>query len=167
MIPKPSGCAGCPLYGDGLGFVPDEIVPGADTLIVMQGPDEAAEQQGRPAVGTMGDMLADRFLPRAGLVRGRTVSVASALRCRWLEPEPKAGTRIVAGKRHKASTKLPPVKMLNRAVEHCMGAHFVMPAEVTLLIAQGAVAFKALGNRESIVKWRGYLAPEPYRTEEA
>lgn len=165
MRAKPDDCIGCPLYGDGRGFVPDEIVEGAETLILMQNPGEDEEAQERPAVGKTGQMMNDAYLPRAGLIRGKTVSVANVIKCRALEPAPRSGDRLVGAARFKAVNKLPPLKVQNQAAAHCMAAHFRVPTCVTLIVAQGALAFRALGNRESILKWRGYLAPEPYTVE--
>ena len=101
MLPKPPSCIGCPLYGDGLGYVPDELVPGATTLVLMQNPGEEEEARGRPAVGKSGQAMDEKLLPRAGLTRGVNVSVANVLKCRALEPS-KAGARTVAGVRQKA-----------------------------------------------------------------
>ena len=51
---KPAGCLGCPLYGDGYGFVPDEIRPGAPLVIYMQNPGEEEVELAKPAIGKTG-----------------------------------------------------------------------------------------------------------------
>src|SRR5262245_55839483 len=78
MLPKPSECTGCPLYGDGVGWVPDEIVEDSDTMILMQNPGDDEEREGRPAVGKTGQVMDAKMLPRAGLIRGQ-VTVANVL----------------------------------------------------------------------------------------
>lgn len=161
MLRKPQECEGCPLYGDGLGFVPDEIVEGAATLVLMQNPGEDEEQQGRPAVGKTGQMMNQKFLSRAGLVRGETVSVCNVLKCRALEPA-KNGPRRIGDQRYKGTNKLKPGKPLNAAIQHCMAAHFRVPESVDLIVAQGALAVRALGLGVNVTTWRGYLAPGHY-----
>ena len=42
---------------------------------------------------------------------------------------------------------------------HCMDAHFRVPPEVDLIVAQGALAVRALGLGINVTAWRGYLAP--------
>ena len=170
MLPKPSSCEGCPFYGDGWGFVPDESVDDADTLILMQNPGEEEEEQARPAVGPAGQMMNVKMLPRAGLRRGQ-VSIANTLRCRWLEPA-RGGPRRIDGVPHKATNKLPQGRALNQGVAHCMQAHFRLPvgllrAARPLIIAQGALALKGLGLAVNITQWRGYLAPVPYRVDDS
>ena len=107
-------------------------------------PYEEDEVAGRPAVDKVGQMMNQRFLPRAGLVRGENVSVANVLKCRALEPA-KNGPRRVGDNRYKATNKLPKGKALNQAIAHCMGAHFRVPSQVDLIVAQGAIALRGLG----------------------
>jgi uracil-DNA glycosylase family 4 len=151
------------MYGDGAGFVPDELVEGADTAILMQNPGEEEELEAKPAVGKSGRLMNVAFLPKAGLERGK-VTVANVLKCRWLEPNPK-GDRIVNGERCKATNKLPPTKVLNAAMQHCMKAHLRLPQSTERVILQGALALKASGNRVNITGWRGYEVPLPMAVE--
>ena len=62
MIGKPEACKGCPLYGDGQGFVPDDLVPGARVAVIAQNPGSDEEQQGTPMVGKTGQMLNSHYL---------------------------------------------------------------------------------------------------------
>lgn len=103
-----------------------------------------------------------KLLPRAGLTRGENVSIANVLRCRALEPA-KNGPRQVADVRYKATNTLVKGKLLNQAVAHCMRAYFTVPESVTLIVAQGALATRALNLGVNVMNWRGYLAPEPWR----
>src|SRR2546427_203478 len=92
MNPKPPACKGCPFYGDGQGFVPDEYREGSSVLLLFQGPG-ADEEAGRvmasktplvyephppaPLLGATGLSLSLEFLPAAGLNR-EDVSLANA-----------------------------------------------------------------------------------------
>src|SRR5438132_352171 len=116
MLRKGPGCVGCPMYGTGDGFVPDEIrdVP---VLVLAQNPgaqEEVGERvigydyvRGRripltatnpsgpaPLIGPTGFDLVQEYLPLAGLTRAE-VSLANVLKCR----------AIVNGKR---TNDLPP-----------------------------------------------------------
>ena len=155
MLAKPDTCIGCPLAGDMQGFVPDELVEGAATLILLSAPNEEAEAKGRPEM-----YMEEKFLSRAGLVRGQ-VNICSVLKCRALEPA-KNGPRRVGDARYKATNKLPKGKPLNQAVAHCMASHFKVPASVDLIVAQGALAVRALGLGVNVSTWRGYMAPSKY-----
>jgi uracil-DNA glycosylase len=50
MLPKPSTCNGCPLYGDGKGFVPDVLIPGAQLVVLSMSPGKH-DEQGKRMVG--------------------------------------------------------------------------------------------------------------------
>jgi uracil-DNA glycosylase family 4 len=142
---KPDSCLGCPFYGDGQGFVPDEIVEGAPVLVVMQNPGAEEEAAGKPAVGATGQFQQRHFFPPAGLVRGQT-SIANAYRCR-----------------HKHTNELPELnsQVARQALTHCTNAHFKLPEGVKLIVAQGAYALymltgEGLGDNRTVSSWRGY-----------
>lgn len=69
---KPNGCVGCPLYGTGEGFEPDQIVPGAAVDVWLERPGGQ-------------DELEDVYLPAAGLEMGKDVSIKRVVRCRPLK----------------------------------------------------------------------------------
>ncbi len=96
------------MFGDGLGFTPDEILHNAKVRVWLQAPGENEEREGKPAIGDTGDMLNELFLPAAGLERGKDVSVSNALRCRWIDPVTQ-----------KKTNKLPPASILDQALKHC------------------------------------------------
>src|SRR3989304_9324580 len=121
MIRKPDTCIGCPLYGDGLGFVPDEIIEDAEVFVLGQAPGEEEEAEGIPFTGRTGQRMDKRFLPLAGLERGKNVSVGNVLKCRWQSGGPFARTNA-----------LPGADLLARAVGHCTSAHLRIPADVRL-----------------------------------
>lgn len=146
MIPKPPTCHGCPLYGDGQGFVPDEIVPGARVAILAQNPGADEEREGRPMVGTTGQMMDREYLPLAQLERGRNVHVLNVLKCRW----------VSKGKR---TNDLPPAAILKPAVTHCMEAHLRIPLDAEVVVCQGALAWSAMGGPGTISSWRGFTHP--------
>lgn len=142
---KPEGCLGCPLFGDGDGFVPDEII-GAKVDVWLQNPGETEERKGVPAVGSTGDDLNTKFLPIAGLERGKDVNVRNVLRCRMLLPD------------GKKTNNLPTGKTLARAVEHCRLHDKPTDAEVS--IAAGALAWRLFNGPGSVTDWRGFTHPE-------
>jgi uracil-DNA glycosylase len=161
MLEKPAGCLGCPLYGDGRGFVPDELVPGAAVLILAQNPggdEERGERvvgysggrpvyetdRPRPLIGKTGYELTTTYLPIAGLTRGKDVSLANVLKCR-------------AVKNGRRGNDLPTGHTLEAAVLQCTSAHLRIPVGTRLVVAMGALAWKALGGVGSISDWRGFL----------
>jgi uracil-DNA glycosylase family 4 len=160
MIPKPAGCRGCPLYGDGQGFVPDRGVEGAQVLILAQNPG-ADEEHGRrlvqyvgrdkvyepvtpqPLIGATGYALEHHYLPRAGLQREQ-VSTANVLKCRY-----------------QHTNALPPAPVLHTATAHCTAQHLRIPASTTVIVAHGQEAWDyATGTTGlPITRWRGYALP--------
>ena len=102
MLLKPPACQGCPFYGDGLGFVPDDDPTGAEVLFVWQNPGEAEEHQGRPAVGVVGQTFRRQFAEAH--LAGRRYAFANVIKCRW-----------------NHANKLPPLrsKVWKEAREHC------------------------------------------------
>jgi uracil-DNA glycosylase family 4 len=143
---KPPACLGCPLYGDGRGFVPDELREGegAAVFIVGQNPDADEEAQGKPFVGkTM-----EKYLRDAGLTRD-DVSVGHALRCRW-----------------RGTNDLPPINqtLAKDVLRHCWQAHGRIPEGTRLIVAQGDYAAVTLTggtvtDGDKSTGWRGYLRP--------
>ncbi len=146
MLPKPTGCLGCPFYGDGLGFVPDEVIPNAKVKVYLQNPGEQEEQEGKPAVGPTGQVLNQTLLPRAGLSRGLDVSVCNALRCRY-----------------NHQNKLPRGKELEGALKQCR-QYDSHDSSTQLTVAAGAAAWQAFNGPGSITDWRGFLAPQTQTT---
>jgi len=140
MISKPTACIGCPLYGDGRGFVPGDV-KGRPVLIMGQNPGAEEEAQGIPFVGKTGQMMDKSFLPLAGLSRD-DVDVDNTLRCRW-----------------QGSNELPPLegKLARQAIDHCTKAHGNIPPTTKLIIAQGNYALWGLTGEASISTWRGWL----------
>ena len=164
MLPKPSGCQGCPFYGDGKGFVPDTIQERAPVVIYAQGPGEDEEAGRRylgseqyeahppaPLIGRTGRVLDTQFLPLAGLNR-EDVSLANSIRCRL---------------NHK--NHLPPITqvVMQQAVEHCTRAHWRPPEGPggsragLVYVTMGEYAFYTLtGMKHDFNGWRGYLVPK-------
>ena len=160
MIPKPTECAGCPMYGDGAGFVPDRLTD-APVLLLAQNPG-SDEEQGRRVTGWEGGEPTYETCPPQPLV-GRTgwetgrllalagftmtqVSVANVLKCR----------QSVKGRR---VNDLPTGRLLDAAVAHCTRAHLRIPESTRLVVAMGALAAKVTGCPGSITDWRGYTWP--------
>jgi len=151
-LPKPSSCLGCPFYGNGSGFVPDELRDGAAVLVYGQNPGKEEELEAKPFVGKTGQMMETKFFPLAGLTRDQ-VSIGNAYRCR------------VNGK-----NDLPELQSIEArvALEHCTKAHRVIPPGTKLIVTQGAYALYAmtgegLGKDRTISSWRGWLLPQQAR----
>ena len=131
------------MYQDGQGFVPDEVVE-AEVFILGQNPGFDEELEGRPFVGATGQTMIGKYFGSAGLVRGENVSIGNVIRCRW-----------------NRQNALPPEAVLKPALRHCMKAHFRPPSQTRLVVAQGALAWRAMGQSTKITEWRGFLAPSP------
>ena len=142
MLPKPKSCEGCPAYGDGRGFVPDELVEGAPLLLMFQNPGDAEEEQGKPLVGRTGQMMERSFFPLINVQRGE-VSLGNAFRCRW-----------------QHTNKMPPPDKLRPTLEHCTRAHHRVPSGTQAVLASGEVAAQAMtGLTADFSGWRGYALP--------
>lgn len=170
MLPKPPACTDCPLYGEGVGFVPDVLVPGARVLILAQNPGESEEKGERivgyeggraltekctpqPLIGKTGWALR-AYLGQAGLTPAM-VSRCNVLKCR-------VETRTPAGK-VKRVNDLPKGKVLREARKRCIAAHFRVPEGTELIVASGALAWQAMGGEGTVTDWRGFLKPEEQR----
>ena len=143
------GCLSCPMYGDGLGFCPDELIKDSEVMVLGQGPGEEEEAEGIPFTGRTGQRMDRRFLPLAGLERGVNVSVGNVLKCRWQRDGP-----------YDRTNDLPPEPELRQAVTHCRRAHLRIPVSIKLVIAQGQPAWEACGGPGTVHQWRGYLRPD-------
>lgn len=136
---------GCPLYSDGQGFVEDELVPAASILVLGQNPGAQEERLGKPFVGPTGELQTQHFFPLARLERGKNVSIANVLKCRWSE-------------NGKKTDKLPPENILTEAIDHCTTHHLQIPPTTTLVIAEGAVAASwCAGRHISVHQFRGHV----------
>lgn len=162
MLPKPSACQGCPLYGDGKGFVPDERYDAPVTILAQNpGADEERGQRvtgysGRvalyepnqrgpaPLIGKTGYDMERTYFPIAKLERGK-VSICNVLKCRVQIP--------------RRTNDLPTGKVLDAALDHCTSAHLRIPPSTRLVVAMGALAWRAMGGPGTITDWRGYLKP--------
>ena len=146
---KPDGCKGCPLYGDGKGFVPGSFPVGATVLVLGQNPGAEEEKVGIPLVGKTGQLLDRTFLPLAGL-DGQEIAKDNVIRCRWTPP----------GKKEKTND-LPSGKVLDAAITHCR--QYDKPGDgFRLVIAMGGIAVKKMAGSDEfkIHNWRGFLLPE-------
>ena len=168
MLPKPPGCVGCPLYGDGRGFVPDRIPDGALVVVLAQNPgaDEEAGRQvtgyeGReptyeecepqPLIGKTGYEMWTRYVPLLGVSPER-VGVGNVLKCRAI-------------KGWHRTNDLPTGKTLEAAVAHCTREHLRIPPETPLVLTMGALSWRVLGGPGSVTEWRGFLRPIPMQPE--
>lgn len=171
MLKKPPACDGCPLRGDGWGFVPDETRPKRVTILA-QNPGDHEEEGKRvidygqrfgsrqmyitapyargpaPLLGPTGFLLEREFLPRTGLTRD-DISLCNVLKCRQQLP----------GKRIVRTNDMPEGKVLAAAIEHCTAAYLRIPETTELVIAMGAHAWRQQGGPGTVTDWRGFLKP--------
>ena len=140
---------GCPLYQTGDGFVPDELVEGAEVFVLGQNPGVDEEKEGKPFVGKTGQKMIETYFPVAKLVRGENVSIGNVIKCRW-----------------NNSNNLPSGKTLQESVRHCVREHLYIPPSTRLIVAQGSLAAKTISgdDRLAIEKWRGFLIPNEYKS---
>lgn len=175
MLPKGPGCRGCPAESWGPYFVPDEVNPDAQVIVVAQNPGDSEERgqkfagwggggerwQGHPPtplIGKSGWELDETYLPLAGLDR-ETVECRNVLRCRY-----------------RGSNELPPLvgNTVRDAIRHCQRAYWREPVPGQRLVGLGAYALWALtgefgaeGAEEDddaranrgIDGWRGWTLP--------
>lgn len=160
MLPKPVACKNCPLYDDGMGFVPDELVPNSRVFVMLQNPgaDEEAGHNGlfRPAIGQTGRKLDSDFLPLAGLTRGVDVSVGNVIKCRYRSP--KTGTKT-----NDLPSKFKQAKLEKEAAEYCLSHHTFIPDNTQLIVANGDLAWSSLGQPGKLEGWRGFIGPHTWR----
>jgi len=170
MLKKPSSCQGCPMYGTGEGFVPDQPSSDPKVIILGQNPGQNEEtghsitsyEEGdpvykkvdpQPFIGATGYMLKHTFIPYLNLSTDH-ISYHNVLKCRWM-------------RNGRLTNDLPPEGTLGKAVEHCTNAHLQFPQKLgsVPIIAQGELAFHyATGQmnrpkpvRDKITQWRGFL----------
>ena len=169
MLPKPDSCKPCVLYQDGLGYVPDLIMPGAEVTILAQNPGDNEEKGKRvigyhgrnaviepcdpqPLIGATGYELEQTYLPIAGLSREQ-VSLCNVLKCRWI-------------KNGKRTNELPPADILGPAVSHCTQEHLRIAPESRVVVAFGDEAWdftqspEYVGEDYSLTNWRGFIGPK-------
>lgn len=144
MYDKPEGCKGCPFYSDGKGFVPDEIVPSATTMVLGQNPGSTEEYEGKPFVGATGQLQTEHFFPLARLERGK-VHIANVLKCRWTD-------------NGKKTDKLPSGEVLEKAIEHCTSTYLRVPDGTNLIVAEGGPAASWCAEQPvKVHRWRGHV----------
>lgn len=161
-VGKPAGCLGCPLYGDGTGYVPAIIREQAPLMIMAQNPGEDEEKGRRiaywaggapvyeeckpqPMIGKTGHDLKKNYLPLTGLGE-EDASWDNVIRCRW-----------------RGTNKMPPDPILRKAADHCWKAHFRRPEGAKLIVTSGVAAMWACTGKgtpsQGIETWRGWMAP--------
>ena len=134
---KPSACLGCPWYGDGRGYIEDDHSSGV--LFLGGIPDSQEIALEKIGSGQAGKDLETNFLPLANLTRGENCGLAHVVKCQGIE----GGT----------STQ-------HEAIRHCTGAYPLSTTAVSLIVAQGKLAYEyASGFTASIMDWRGFILP--------
>lgn len=140
MLTKPLSCRSCPLYGTGVGYVPDHYPLDVRTVLIRASPEIQDIIQGR----WVSEYYYDKyFLPLAGESR-ETIGTSHLLRCRW--------------SRATGKNPLPTAGELREAVACCSLLAKEIPSTVTLQIVEGAV-WKNRYPHLPLEDWRGFLAP--------
>jgi uracil-DNA glycosylase family 4 len=158
MLPKPTSCSGCPLFGRGVGYVPADGSGRNGVLIVLEAAGADEEQAGLPVVGKAGYYLFTQ-LAKVGLERD-DFRIHNVLSCR--PPDNKlAGEAYEAAAISHCSPHLDATIREHIAACRDKGLH---PTILTL----GAVAFKrvmsiASGQRDPILAedYYGYVHRSP------
>ncbi len=78
---KPPGCALCPMYTLGIGFVPDEVLGQPEIGFLLEAPGETESIERRPLMGRSGQHWERAYLVPFGKDRSN-VLIANTLRCR-------------------------------------------------------------------------------------
>ena len=133
---KPPTCQGCPLYGDGLGWVPDVLRP-VSTLVITMFPTTYEATRGVPRVGVTVDKYVADYERYAG---SEPLSYANVVRCRA-----------------QRGTKLPTGVKLREGALFCR-QYDIIPPETKVLVFQGEDVVKHLApDVPKPLTWRGFL----------
>ena len=145
MLPKPTSCLGCPLYGNGKGF---STIDGNGTngvLIVAEALGESEEYVGKPLVGKSGQFLFTH-LKRIGLERD-DFTLFNAIACR------PPGNKLV-GEAYEHGALLQCSPHLDAAIEVARGRALEHARNLTIFTL-GRTAFKrvlGLTDRDPIMR---------------
>ena len=89
---KPERCQTCPWYGDGEGFVPDDVCHEPQVVFIAQNPGEVEETQEKPLVGVTGQMFKGRFVAKhLGAIKCGYMNV---IKCRKQSADGKRSNRM-------------------------------------------------------------------------
>ena len=136
------------MWGDGLGFTPDEVPAGAQVLFVAQNPGETEEIQGRPLIGVTGQLLRRQLVPR--YLGDMVVGYGNMLKCRAQD----------AVGRHTNTLPAAGSAEWQAAVRHCWPYLEATLARVpeALVVPMGDHAIRAFtGLRGKVLHLRGTL----------
>ena len=156
MIPKPSGCEGCPFVHCAAYFTPDTIVPDSKVMFIAQAPgadeetghrlikrhyhargyhtDEFTQVSPGPLLGVTGQLFNNRFLPLSQLKRSE-VSLGNAIRCR---PGVSLGLKPDELPKLTSTMKLEMSQAdIVKAMKHCRDRYLRVPDTVEIVVAMG------------------------------
>lgn len=154
LTPKPDGCKGCPLYGNGAGFVRDKVVAGARTTICLSTPSTDEVWRGASGYGGTWLTVQERYLPLLG-VTADDVNITHSVRCARMRRRKDGTMQVIPFTGEDKETHL-----LTKAAYHCQ-QYDTNPGD--LIIAMGQVAFNKGAALHDEVKgqhsWRGHLLP--------
>lgn len=152
MVPKPPGCAGCPLEKIGVGFVPFQLRKGPILMVGEQpGEDEAAS--GQCFTGGSGQWL--RSLCRNAGIDFDQVSLTNTVLCNTRQD----GANIYPLSPDWHLTSRQDAEL---AIKHCTETYLwpnITRSGKERVFAIGAQALKQLTGRDGIHTWRGSPLP--------
>ena len=164
---KPAACKDCPMYGDGTGFVPDEIVPNSKVFVMLPSPSVDDAYECKPSMGKTGYHYDNTLLPMAGLTRGVDVSTGHIIKCCWKNPYTGVQgnllpSQIGAADSHHKVTKKQGITVEQQAIAHCLKHHTTVTAATKVVVSCGDMTWKALGQDGTLDTWRGWLGDHQY-----
>lgn len=123
-----------------------------ERVLYYQGENPVLETGGvpAPAIGPTGYVMGRRYLPLAGLERGRDVSVCNVIRCRQGDPKTGRGTNSLPELTHGNTRNI---------IRHCQRAHWKEPEPGTVIVTQGEYALWAMTGEQQVNEWRGWVLP--------
>ena len=136
-LQKPNSCSSCPLYGDGLGWVPDSLRESSEVLVITMFPTQYEATKGEARIGMTVEEYVRDYEKYAGPV---VTSYANVVRCR--------GQRGV---------KLPTGAKLREGALFCR-QYDRIPPKTKLVVFQGVDVAKHLTPEIKYpINWRGFL----------
>jgi uracil-DNA glycosylase len=144
---KPDTCRVCPAYGDGKGYVADELADGAPYLVVGGIPNKDAIAAGHPFSGALGDEYAEKYFPRGGVERGRNpvVTFHNGFPV-WETDDGNVSFNYIIRCKGPATPE---------TIAHCR-QYDIIQETISLIVACGELAWSTTSdNAGKVLDWRG------------
>ena len=162
---KPPLCQQCPMYGNGDGYVPDEIRDG-ELFVMLGSPDTQDILEARPATGGYEQALDTLYIPMTGLTRGENISIGHVIKCGWKNPYTGTIGHLLpsqTGMGGGKDAKKQGIITEKHAADYCLNAHTLVPPHVKVIIACGDLPWSSLGQSGTVDTWRGFTGEKKWR----